>query len=178
MPLKLNVGLSKKLGLPGYGSLGVSCHVEIELDQALITSDLDGFQDRVRRTFVVCRQAVDDELARNRAADADNGSAHSTQSGPAQPAASNGNGSRRNGSGSGRNGNGQPATEKQLAYAQQLAGQIKGMGARRLEALADKMFGKPLADLSSLNASGLIDVLKDIKADKIKLGDALNGVAA
>ena len=40
------------------------------------------------------------------------------------------------------------------------------------------MYDKPLAELSSLNASGLIDVLKDIKADKIKLGDALNGAEA
>ena len=43
MPLKLNVGLSKKIGLPDFGSLGASCHVEVELDGALLRTDLDGF---------------------------------------------------------------------------------------------------------------------------------------
>ena len=170
MPLRINVGLSKKLGLPDYGSLGASCHVEIEFDESQVPGDRDAFQDRVRRAFTACRQAVEDELALHHA-QSNGGATKASQSPRSRTATSNGNGSR-------RNGNGQPASEKQLAYAQQLGGQIKGMGARRLEALADKMFGKPLSELSSLNASGLIDVLKDIKADKIKLGDALNGVAA
>ena len=63
MAMKLNVGLNKKLGLPDYGSLGASCHLELELDQSIL-QDPDGFQERVRRTFNACRQAVDDELAR------------------------------------------------------------------------------------------------------------------
>jgi hypothetical protein len=168
MPLKLNVGLSKKLGLPDYGSLGASCHVEIEFDESQVPGDRDAFQDRVRRAFKACRQAVEDELA-----------LHRTESnGNAVERPETGRSEARGSNGSHRNGKGQPATEKQLTYAQQLAGQIKGMGARRLETLANKMFGKPLAKLSALNASGLIDVLKDIKADKIKLGDALNGAAA
>ncbi|HEV2972723.1 MAG TPA: hypothetical protein VGY55_22335 [Pirellulales bacterium] len=53
-----------------------------------------------------------------------------------------------------------------------------GMGTGRLETLASKTFGKPLADLSSFNAGGMIDLLKSIKAGAITLGDALNGVGA
>ncbi len=41
MPLKLNVGVNKKIGLPDYGSLGTSCHVEVEVDSGLIFDDLD-----------------------------------------------------------------------------------------------------------------------------------------
>jgi hypothetical protein len=65
MPLKLDVGLSKKIGQPDYGTLGASCQVEVELDHALLASDLEGFQQRVRQPFSACRQAVQDELARN-----------------------------------------------------------------------------------------------------------------
>jgi hypothetical protein len=169
MPLKLNVGLSKKIGLPDYGSLGATCHVELELDQSLIVNDLEGFQDRVRRTFATCREAVEDELIRHRG----NGAANETAD-PVHPSSvptSSTNGGQ-------RNGNGHRASQKQLDYAQQLAGQIKGLGVRRLESLANKLCGKPLADLSSLDASGLIDVLKDIKAGKIELTAALNGAAA
>jgi hypothetical protein len=39
------------------------------------------------------------------------------------------------------------------------------------------MYGKPVADLSSFDASGVIDLLKSIKAGTIMLGDALNGAA-
>jgi hypothetical protein len=64
MPLTLNVGLTKKIGQPDYGSLGASCHVEVELDSQLLQYDLDGFHQQVRKAFVACRQAVQDELAK------------------------------------------------------------------------------------------------------------------
>ena len=182
MPMKLSIGLSKKIGLPDYGSLGATCNLELELDQALIVDDLDGFHDRVRRTFVACRQAVEDELAHHRPTRRNGNSAASKSADAARSDAArgrdNGNGGEnRTGreNGSSRNSDGRHASQKQLDYAQQLAGQIKGLGVRRLESLAQKMFSKPLADLSSLDASGLIDVLKDIKSGAIDLAAALNG---
>ena len=63
MPLKLNVGLSKKIGQPDYGSLGASCNLEVELDQSLVFGDLDGLHERIQNVFAACRQAVTDELA-------------------------------------------------------------------------------------------------------------------
>ena len=64
MPLKLNVGLSKKVGLPNYGSLGASCHVEVELDHGLLFQDQAGWQHKVEQAFAACRDAVDLELQR------------------------------------------------------------------------------------------------------------------
>ncbi len=67
MPLKLNVGLSKKIGQSNYGSLGASCHVEVELDQSLVFDDPEGFQERVTQAYAACRQAISQELDRHQA---------------------------------------------------------------------------------------------------------------
>jgi hypothetical protein len=64
MALKLNVGVSRKVGLPDYGSVGASCNLELELDAGLIERDLDAFHARVRGVYVAAHQAVHDELAR------------------------------------------------------------------------------------------------------------------
>jgi len=178
MPLKLSVGLSKKVGQPAYGSLGASCHVEVELDSALVFQDLDGFQQRVRQVYVACNQAVNDELSRQTAA-AEGGSATgepaSNHNGHAQHPNGHANGDRN--SGSRHNSNESAAVSvKQLTYARQLAGKVRNIGVRGLEPLVGTMYGKPLAALTSLEASGLIDTLKQAIAGKLHL--AATGEAA
>jgi len=169
MPLRLNVGLSKKVGLPAYGSLGASCNIEVELDQSLVFDDVEAFQERVTHAYAACRQAVADELAKQlNAGTVEAANGHANAEAP----------DRQQSNGQTNGHNGHRATQKQLDFAQQLAGQIRGLGVRRLEELSQKMFEKPLADLSSLDASGLIDVLKDIKAGKAELAVALDQAAA
>jgi len=165
MPLKVNCGLSKKIGQPDYGSLGASCHVEFEAESTLLQTDLEAFHRHVRNAFTVCQQAVNDELARHQPESTLDGRvSRDTQTSPSGNGQRNGNGA-----------NGQRASQKQVEYIQQLSRQIHGLGVRRLETLANKMFDKPVADLTSMDASGLIDTLKAIKAGEIDLTAALNG---
>jgi len=112
----LNVGLSKKIGQPDYGSLGASCHVEVELDGALLRDDLETFHTHVKNAFLACRQAVQDELARHQRGTSSNGASHANGHGHADHHDVNGNGSPPNGSSNGdagRNGNGHSAGHAQ-----------------------------------------------------------------
>jgi hypothetical protein len=186
MPLKTNVGVSRKVA-DNYGSRGASVNLEVELDSTLI-NDPERFHNRIRQVFRLAQQAIDDELTRQQQAVATPSrapsNAASTQT--AEPAHTGGNGATGNqgngnsASGNGhRNGNsGHGASEKQLSFARQLSKGIQGLGVRRLETLAQKMFGKPLTALSTMDASGLIDTLKSIKDGKIDLESVLEGNAA
>ena len=177
MPLKVNCGLSKKIGQPDFGSLGASCHVEFEVEGSLLQTDLEAFHRHVRGAFVACQQGVNDELARHQQGSVSGSAAPGGHTG-AQPAGQTLGGNSSSGNGNGQNGNGgRGASEKQLGFIRQLAGQVKGMGVRRLETLAQNMYSKPLAGLNSFEASGVIDTLKAIKAGEIELDVALNGAA-
>src|SRR5438046_1395469 len=63
MPLRLNVGVSRKLGLPNYGSIGASCAVEVELE-SLIFHDMETLQGRIQESFDACHRSVDEELGK------------------------------------------------------------------------------------------------------------------
>ena len=144
MPLTLNVGLSKKVGLPDYGSLGVSCSVQVELDQALLSHDENGFQQKVKQAYAACNQALQDELQRQHLSPSAN---------PASPPA-DGNGGRSNS---------QPRDQARRATVSQVRA-IEAIARRQkaeLPNLLRQRFGTDKAvDLSIAEASRLIDELK------------------
>lgn len=141
MPLRLSAGISKKMGLPNYGSLGATCHVEVELDAGLLADDLDGLHRHVRNAYSACSRAVNDELARHLRA-MNNGSEQvapehevaaqpdADRAGIDQPE-TGGNG-RGHASGDTR----EPATPRQIEFIRFLASQVRGLGVRRLGAVA------------------------------------------
>ena len=51
MPVKLNIGLSRKVGEANYGSRGASVNLEVELDFGII-SDQQRFQEQVTHQTV------------------------------------------------------------------------------------------------------------------------------
>ena len=87
----------------------------------------------------------------------------------------NGNSSYTNHNSQGNGSSNHRASQKQVDYLHQLARQIDGLGLRRLESLCQKLHGKPTAELTSLDASSLIDTLKAIKDGRLSLASALDG---
>ncbi len=63
MPVKLNIGLSRKVGEPNYGSRGASIHIEVELENGVL-NDPAAMRDHVQDLYTLARQSVDDELQR------------------------------------------------------------------------------------------------------------------
>lgn len=142
MPMKLNVGLSKKVGLPDYGSLGASCHVELELDSTLLTTDIDAFQAKVKQAFVACSQSVKDELYRQ----------HQSETAAVPPTIGNGHTSGH----APRRDKTRPATTSQVRALEAIANRQK----LDLADLLHRRFrSHAVQDLTITEASGLIDEL-------------------
>ena len=156
MSLKLNVGVSKKVGLPDYGSAGASCNLEMEVDAHLLETDLDGFHQQVRTVYVAAQQAVHDELARLQGQPAT--APVETRNGtPDRPAHRNGHAATSTRPAGNRSRPPRPATANQIRAIEAIA---RRLGAD-LEGLLREEFGVERAeDLSMSEASRAIDDLK------------------
>ena len=156
MGIKLNVGLSKKAGLENYGSVGSSCNLEIELDNAALDRP-EEFHRRVREAYAACHSAVEDELANHRS----NG-APKQDVRPTTPPKTE----YRNSSPPERNDNRFPVSPKQLDFIGKLSKGIRGLSAQKLDDYCQQTYGKTSTQLTSQEASRLIDSLKDARTRK------------
>ena len=136
MPLKTNVGVSRKIADQNYGSRGASVNLEVELDSALI-QEPQRFLDRIRQVFRLAQQAIDEELNRQQAG------APATANGRA--AAHNGNGhAATNGNGHQTNGYGKPRSNGRKATASQVRA-LHAIAARGGYDLAENVAGEASA---------------------------------
>ena len=62
MPLKLSIGLSRKMGEANYGSRGATVGLEVEVEASLVDQPQE-FHERIAHLFELAQQAVDQELA-------------------------------------------------------------------------------------------------------------------
>ena len=156
MPLKLNVGVSKKVGLPDYGSAGATCNIEMELDTHLLENDLAGFHQQVRSTYVAAQQAVHDELARLQGQPAPP-PAETRNGTPDRPAHHNGHAAPSTRPAGSRTRSPRPATANQVraiaAIARRLGADLEGL-------LREEFAVERAEDLTMSEASRLIDDLK------------------
>lgn len=143
MPLKLNVGASRKIADQSYCSRGASVNLEIELDSGLVTEPAK-LQDRIRQLFALVRTSLAEELNGN-------GHAPNGENTPAPSANTNGNGPS-------RNGGQRQATQSQVKAIHAIA------RSRRIDIgqfLNDRFHVNRPDDLTIKEASQVIDELKD-----------------
>jgi len=158
MPMKLNVGLSRKVGEPNYGANGTSVNLELELDNSLVEQP-ERLRDRIRQLYQLAKASVDEEL-------------HGTGQ---QPAGNNGHGggldqyrvtNHDTGNGNGQrqpaNGHGpRQATSSQVKAIHAIAGRNRIDVGRLVQ---DRFNVQRPDDLSISDASTLIDELKSAQA--------------
>ena len=150
MPMKLNVGLSRKVGEANYGSRGATVNLELEVDSTL-AAEPDRLQERIRELFGFAKMSIDEELQSaptQPASDAQRSNGRAADN-VRQPHASGRNGASRSATNGYRsNGNGRPpANNPPPATASQV---------RALHAITNRL---------GLN-------LEDVLQDRFNLGDA------
>jgi hypothetical protein len=144
MPINVNVGFSRKVGEPNYGSRGASVHLEMELDRAAL-DDPERLQTEIEAIFERARSAVERELERPVPPPSEGDGSCVGQPDPA-----------------GENGHRQgprPATPNQIRAIETIA---RHRGVDLVYLLHTKFDGRAVEELSIVEASVLIDVLKTL----------------
>lgn len=141
--LKLNIGLSRKVGEANFSSRGASVNLELEVESGLVREP-DQLHEKIRSLFSLAKRSVEEEL---------NGQSHAAQNG-------NGNG---NGPHSGTNGNGSSTANGRQATVSQVRAIHAIANRQKLDLTAElrSRFGVERPDdLSLSQASELIDAIK------------------
>ena len=134
--IKLNAGVSRKIGEPNYGSRGASVNVELELESSVV-NDTDALYEKIRRLFALAKRSVDEELGISTSAPSNGGGPGNTPS----------------------NGETRPATEKQKHAIAAICNENGFDGDQ--EAIG--LFGRSVEQLTLPEASQLIDRLKELR---------------
>ena len=151
MPLKLSVGLSRKLGLPRYGSAGATCLVEMELSSDALKESASFFE-QAEKALESCRAVVEKELAHQAQVNglAPETTEPSTPVGPPPEAEQEPRFFRERPSD-------RPATQRQLQAIERLALRL---GVSSAQWLHERIGDTPPHCLSLAEASALIDELQ------------------
>ena len=163
MGVKINVGYCQKIGLPNYGNEGAHCNLELEVDSGLL-NNMEAFQRRVQEIYAACRTAVETQLQCDEQTSRTPAKQEPQQSREPAPRDTQSHSARRNGTPQAST-----ASPKQSQYAEQLAAQVKGFGVQRLDNLCVRMYQKSFTALSGIEASNLIDTLREAKAGRLDL---------
>ena len=144
MSVTINVGFSRKVGEPNFGSRGASLHLEVEVDRTTF-DDIERFQSEVEHVFERAREAVDQELQRETPRPTQN---RAVQDESPRPDTRNGSPPRI-----------RPATPNQLRAIERIA---ETRHVELSELVCAQFGGKDLEELSLGEASSLIDQLKSL----------------
>ena len=161
MPLKLNVGLSRKVGEPKtFSSRGASLNLEVELDSAIV-GEPERLQERIRQMFHLAKDSIDAELNAPTAPSSPHGnnstngqSLHSSGQKSGQRQSANANGR--------RSSSPPPATASQVRALHAIANR-HGLN---LQAVLRDRFDVDRPDaLTIAEASEMIDEMKNLPAN-------------
>ena len=168
MTIKINVGVNKKIGLPDYGSAGSHCVIELEADNSVL-DNAEQFLQRVKDAYEMARASVEEELAHHRPANSGRSGGAQSQREPEQQQQrqeyrqeyrNENHSDNRNDNSSG---NRYIASPKQQQSIASLVKAVKGLDWRKLDKYCETKFGRACSQLSSKEASALIEDLKSAK---------------